>query len=118
MTELPIMPLNWPALIADTSHMSATQFGGYMRLLGAMWLHGGQLVDNNIELARIAGLSAKVWRKNRAAILRPMGIANGIITQKRLTATWLNVQETRRKRAAAGHKRWDSNSSKPGSSRA
>jgi uncharacterized protein YdaU (DUF1376 family) len=118
MAELPIMPLNWPALLADTSHMTAAQFGGYVRLLGAMWLHGGHLVENSAELARIAGISRTSWSKHCEAIMRPMTVKDGIVTQKRLAATLLNVQETRQRRAAAGHKRWTSKRKQPGYSRA
>lgn len=106
MAQLPFLPLDVTALFADTTHMTAEQFGAYVRLLCAMWLHGGQLVDNDGELARIAGISGFKWRKNREVILRPMTTIDGIITQKRLTDTWLNIQNIRGKRVQAGQHRW------------
>lgn len=114
MAELPILPLNTAALLADTQHMTAEQFGGYCRLLFTMWQHGGQLVDNDDELARITKISRTKLKQQREVILRPMTIAGGVISQKRLTATYLNVQETRRRRAAAGQKRWSRAGHKPG----
>lgn len=107
MAELPVLPLKTEAILADCSHMTAEQFGAYCRLLFAMWLHGGMLVENEDELARICGLTGKVWRKNREAILRPMTIIGGRVSQKRLTDTWMKVQEKRRKTAMAAGTRWN-----------
>jgi len=39
-------------------------------------------------------------------VMRPMTIAGGQVSQKRLTDTWMRVQETRKKRALAAHTRW------------
>lgn len=106
MAELPILPLKTDALIADTTHMTAEEFGAYMRLLIAMWRHGGRLKDDDHELALIAGLTATRWKKAKERVLRPMTIAGGEISQKRLTGTWHDVQEVRSKRADAAAKRW------------
>lgn len=106
MAQLPFLPIDVTALLGDTTHMTTAQFGAYIRLLCAMWLHGGQLVDNDSELARICGQSGKVWRKNREVVLRPMVKAGGMISQKRLTETWLNIQDIRDKRVRAGQHRW------------
>ena len=46
MAELPILPLKTDALLADTSHMSAAEFGAYCRILFVMWRHGARLPDN------------------------------------------------------------------------
>jgi uncharacterized protein YdaU (DUF1376 family) len=106
MAEHPTMPLDIPALLGDTEHMTAEQFGAYCRLLFAMWLHGGQLVDNEAELQRIVKYSTHLWKKNRAVILRPMTRRNGVLTQKRLTATWLEVQDKRNKAIQSARYRW------------
>lgn len=106
MAELPIMPLKTDALIADTTHMSAEEMGVYMRLLVAMWRHGARLPDDDTELARIGGISARRWRKLKERITRPMTSIGGFLTQKRISTTWLAVQELRAKRSHASLKRW------------
>ena len=106
MAELPILPLKTDALIADTSHMTPEEFGAYVRLLIAMWRHGGKISDNPKELARIVGLSPRRWRSIAEKVLRPCQKSGGILSQKRLTTTWFEVQEMREKRANAALKRW------------
>ena len=106
MAELPILPLKTDALIADTSHMSAEEFGVYVRLLIAMWRHGARLPDTPLELARIGGISLRRWNQISERVLRPMTVGNGILQQKRLTSVWLEVQNMRQKKATASLKRW------------
>jgi len=106
MAELPILPLKTDALIADTSHMSAEEFGVYVRLLIAMWRHGARLPDTPLELARIGGISLRRWNQISERVLRPMTAGNGILQQKRLTSVWLEVQNMRQKKATASLKRW------------
>lgn len=101
MAELPILPLKPERLLADTMHMSAEEVGAYCRLLFTMWLQGGRLIDDEVQLARISGLSLRRWRILSKVILHPMTIAGGQISQKRLTDTWLHVQELRAKRKVA-----------------
>lgn len=106
MAELPILPLKTDALIADTSNMSAEEFGAYVRLLMAMWRHGAKLPDDPDELARIAGVTPLRWRKIAEKVLRPCQKSGGILSQKRLTSTWFSVQEMREKKSMAALKRW------------
>ena len=101
MAELPILPLKPFSLLADTMHMSTEEFGAYCRLLFTTWLQGGRLRDDEMELHRISGLTLHRWRKLNRRILLPMTIANGQVSQKRLTDTWLKVQELRAKRKVA-----------------
>lgn len=102
MAELPILPLKIDALLADTQHMSAEEFGAYCRLLFTMWRHGARLVDDAEELARIVGVTPARWSEIAPRVLRPMTTAGGELSQKRLSATWLDVQAMRKDRAAAG----------------
>ena len=110
MAELPVLPLKTDALIADTTHMTAEEMGVYVRLLVAMWGHGARLPDDPRELARIGGVSLKRWNKIKEPVLRPMTAIGGLLTQKRLSQTYLAVQKVRRLRAMAALKRWE----KPG----
>lgn len=109
MAELPILPLKTDALVADTNHMSAEEFGAYMRILCAMWRHGARLPDDPEELARIAGVTPKRWATIAERVMRPMTVGGGILTQKRLTTTWVEIQEIREKRAASANRRWGKN---------
>lgn len=106
MAELPILPLKTDALLADTHHMSAEEFGAYCRLLFTMWRHGAKLAAAPDELARIAGMSALRWSKISEVVLRPMTRAGDVLSQKRLTSTWADVVELRAKRVGAAGRRW------------
>jgi uncharacterized protein YdaU (DUF1376 family) len=106
MAELPILPLKTDALLADTSHMSAEEFGAYCRILFVMWRHGAKLTDSDDELAHIAGVSPTKWKNLQKKVRRLLTQSGGILSQKRLTDTWLQVQEIRRKRARAAMTRW------------
>jgi uncharacterized protein YdaU (DUF1376 family) len=106
MAELPILPLKTDAILSDTMHLSAEEFGVYCRLLFVMWRQRGRLIEDDSELALIGGVSLKRWLQIKAKVMRPMTVAGGQISQKRLTDTWLQVQELRRKRADAARLRW------------
>lgn len=106
MAELPVLPLKTDALLADTTHMSPEEFGVYCRLLFVMWRQGARLVDDDTELATIGGVPLARWRKIKEKVMRPMTVGGGMVSQKRLTDTWMNVQEVRRKRAGAADRRW------------
>lgn len=106
MAELPIMPLKTDALLADTMHMTAEEFGAYCRILFVMWRHGGRLKDDDGELALVAGVSVSRWRKIAEKVRRPLISAGGVLSQKRMTDTWIDVQENRRKKALAADVRW------------
>lgn len=106
MAELPIMPLKTDALLADTSHMTPEEFGAYCRILFVMWRHGGRLRDDDGELANIAGMNGARWKKIAEKVRRPLTAAGGELSQKRMTDTWIDVQENRKKKALAAEARW------------
>jgi len=106
MAQLPVLPLYPERLLGDTRYMSAEEFGAYCRILFVMWLQGARLPNDAEELARIAGVPLWRWKKIRERVMRPLTVVNGVVSQKRLSATWLDVQEVRKKRAAAAATRW------------
>jgi uncharacterized protein YdaU (DUF1376 family) len=108
MAELPILPLKTDALLADTTHMSAEEFGVYCRLLFVMWRHGGKLKDDDCEMATIGGVTQKRWGTIKEKVMRPMTAIGGLVSQGRLTDTWMQVQALRRKRADAADVGWRS----------
>jgi uncharacterized protein YdaU (DUF1376 family) len=107
MAELPYLPIKPQSILADTMHLSAEEFGVYCRLLFVMWLQRGRLSDDDTELARISGISLRRWRQIKDRIMKPMTVAGGQVSQKRLTDTWLKVQENRQKKATAALTRWN-----------
>jgi uncharacterized protein YdaU (DUF1376 family) len=109
MTDLPVMPVYVQRLLVDTNHLSDAAFGVYCRLLFTMWLRGGRLPNNEQQLARIGGVTVRVWRTLSPALMAFFIDANGELSQKRLTATLIEVQELKAKRAAAAKKRWYGN---------
>lgn len=113
MAELPRLPLDCAKLLADTSHLSEGEMGVYCRLLFTMWLHGAKLRDDDQELARIAGVTWGRWRKISERILRFFTFAGDQMSQKRLTATWLDVQALRRKHQDGANKRWRGHQNAP-----
>ena len=106
MAQLPILPLKVDAMLGDTNHLTAEEFGAYARILFTMWRHEAQIRDDPDELARIAGVSRKRWDAIGERVMRPTTRAGGIVSQKRLTATWMEVQALRQRRAAGGKIRW------------
>jgi uncharacterized protein YdaU (DUF1376 family) len=107
MAELPHLPIKPQWILSDTMHLSAEEFGVYCRLLFVMWLQRGRLIEDDKELAKIGGVPLKRWRKMKEKVMRPMTVAGGQVSQKRLTDTWLRVQDLRRKKATAAHARWN-----------
>jgi uncharacterized protein YdaU (DUF1376 family) len=112
MAELPIFPVKIDAILSDTMHLSAEEFGVYCRLLFVMWRQRGRLMDDDREMARIGGIKLRRWRQIKEKVMRPMKIAGGQVSQKRLTDTWMQVQEVRKKRALAAQVRWNGRSAK------
>ena len=102
MAEFPILPIRTDALLADTMDLTTEEFGAYCRILFVMWRQGGRLPHNPDQLRRIAGCHAVRWTAIGDTVMRPFTIADGLVTQKRLTATLLDVREVRKKRAIAG----------------
>lgn len=87
MADLPFMPLYTDALLGDTTHLDATEFGAYCLILFTMWRSGGSLPDDDARLAKVARVNPAAWRKIGPIVrefLTPDGA--GKLTQKRLAA--------------------------------
>lgn len=79
------MPLHFGAYLTDTMHLSTEQHGAYFLMLMACWKRGGDLPDDDAQLAAITRLSASQWRKARQILAPFWKIGGGKWTQKRLT---------------------------------
>lgn len=85
MTAQPWMPLYPRDYIADTTHLTRDEDGGYFLLLMAMWLRGGSLPDDDRQLAHMTKCQTKSeWKKLRAQLEIFFDISNGLWRQKRL----------------------------------
>lgn len=88
--------------MADTRHLTCEQDGAYMRLLMAMWRSGGSLSADAAKLARICGLTATRWTKISPDVMAFFDLAEGLITQGRLTKEIKKAEEKSSKRSECG----------------
>lgn len=90
MSQAPAMPVFTDALIGDTTHLSAEEFGSYCLLLFATWRNNGQPLDDNPrDLARVCRVTLRRWLSKLRARLAPFfDLSNGTWRQKRLEKEW------------------------------
>lgn len=90
MSQAPAMPVFTDALIGDTTHLSAEEFGSYFLLLCATWRNNGQAFeDDDRKLARICRTPMRRWlAKIRPAIVGFFNLNDGTWRQKRLEKEW------------------------------
>src|SRR5262245_45562155 len=89
------MPIFIDALLGDTLHLSAEEFGAYCLIMFATWRNNGQaLADDDRVLARICRVSQRRWReKIRPRLAGFFQISDGFWHQKRLESEWNFVQK-------------------------
>jgi len=95
MAQAPMMPI-WPdALLGDTLHLSAEQFGAYLLLLFATWRNNGKpLPDDDRKLARICRSTVAHWRRAlRPTVIDFFQTDDGFLHQKRLESEWNWISE-------------------------
>lgn len=66
------MPLYCADLLAETAHLTVTEFGAYMLLLANYWTHDGLSFDEG-QLARIVNCSPRMWKKLRPKVAAMFG---------------------------------------------
>ncbi len=67
MNKRPWMPLYVADYLKDTTHLGALESGAYLHLIMNYWQNGG-LPSDDRQLARIAKLTMREWRKSRATL--------------------------------------------------
>jgi uncharacterized protein YdaU (DUF1376 family) len=105
------MPFLVDKYLSDTDHLSLEEHGAYCLLLFRMWQRGGSLVDNDTDLARMLGLSPKVWGRLKARIGPFFECHGGKLMQKRLQKQWNYAMEhstqAKAKASFAAKRRWE-----------
>ncbi len=89
MSSAPSMPVFPDALIGDTTHLSAEEFGAYCLLLFKTWSNNGIALPDDDRLARVCRVTARRWRERiRPALIGFFDLADGCWHQKRLEKEW------------------------------
>lgn len=96
--RLPYFPLYGADYLADTRHLTTQEHGAYLLLLLNYWMKGG-LPDDEILLARIAGLGTRDWNKARPVLAAFFG--DGWI-HLRVEAELAKAKDKSDKRSEAG----------------
>jgi uncharacterized protein YdaU (DUF1376 family) len=96
------MPVFVGDYVADTLHLTTEQHGAYWLLILACWKAGGELPDDDGQLAAITRLQLAKWRTH-AAILRPFFAVQGTkLIHRRVAAELAKARELSAKRSEAG----------------
>ncbi len=108
------MPLWIGAYLADTTHLSRDQHGGYLLLLMAYWRNKGPLIDQGDRLANIVKATPSEWRKLRPILSEFFDVADGMWSHGRANdelakATQNKITATSKAKAGA-EARWNKSS--------
>jgi uncharacterized protein YdaU (DUF1376 family) len=96
MTKLPSMPFFPADFFADTEHLTRCAAHGYLFLLGHAWLRGAKLPNDDVALARMAGVRGDQWKKIKPEIMEFWKLGpDGCLTNSRLTKEWSWVEGNR-----------------------
>jgi len=96
------MPVFVGDYVADTLHLTTEQHGAYWLLILACWKAGGELPDDDSQLAAITRLQLGRWR-NHAAVLRPFFSVHGAkLIHRRVAAELAKARDLSAKRSEAG----------------
>ncbi|WP_421782646.1 YdaU family protein [Kiloniella litopenaei] len=104
MADTPWMPMWWADYLADTRHLSTEEHGAYMLLIGAYWMAGAPLVDDDKRLARITGLSLRKWKSIRPVLEEFFTIEQKKWISKRINDELFDAKNKHLKRVEAGKK--------------
>lgn len=104
MAEFPAIPLWTDALLGDTTHLSAAEFGAYMLMLITAWRSPDcDLPNDDKYLSKVCRLPPMMWRQSKSVLLEFWDTDDaGRLHQKRLSAERKYVSAVVEKRRAAG----------------
>lgn len=96
------MPFYVTDYLGDTMHLSTTQHGAYLLMLLACWKAGGDLPDDDTQLASITRLTAGEWKKSAPVLRRFFDAADGLLSHGRVKKELEKAKELSEKRASIG----------------
>lgn len=79
--------------LADTTHLTAAQHGGYLLLLMNYWQRGKALPNSDARLAVTARMTAKEWATNKGALSEFFTVTEAEWTHDRVERDLTGVQE-------------------------
>jgi uncharacterized protein YdaU (DUF1376 family) len=103
MSNPPWMPLNIADYLRDTTHLDAEESGCYLHLIMGYWV-AGKLPNDNRQLAAIAKVSERKWRRIRR-IIGPF-FGPGFSSHKRIDRELQRAAAVREKARQAARQRW------------
>lgn len=89
------MPFDFASYLADTTHLSTTEHGAYILILGAMWRSpDGHIEGDDKYLARVAKLPLDKWKRIASTMRALLSIRSndGRVSQKRLLRVRAQMQ--------------------------
>lgn len=96
------MPFYVTDYLGDTMHLSTTQHGAYLLLLLACWKAGGDLPDDDTQLASITRMSAGDWKKSAPVLRRFFEAVDGLLSHGRVKKELDKAKELSEKRSGIG----------------
>lgn len=73
------MPMYWGDYLKDTSHLSTTEHGAYLLLIGHYWSSGQPLPDDDAQLRRIAKVEGGAqWKRLRPVLAAFFHVGAGL----------------------------------------
>lgn len=100
------MPLWTDAYLGDTGHLTTIEHGAYMLLLMTMWRAGASLPNDEKLLAKYARLNTSQWRRMSPSIMPFFKVADGRITQGRLSDEYEAVKQRGVSASNSAKARW------------
>lgn len=93
------MPLWIGAYLADTSHLSRDEHGGYLLMLMAYWRNKGPLIDDGNRLANIVRASPADWKRLRPVLAEFFLIEEGFWSHERANKELIKAGDLKRAKA-------------------
>ena len=104
------MPIYWGDYLRDTAHLSASEHGAYLLMIGHYWTTAKPLPDHDEQLRRIARMEKAEWKRARLVLEGFFTISDGVWRHSRIDAElvlWGSKNEFYKDRASnAARKRW------------
>lgn len=84
------MPLVIGDYLKDTGRLTTEQHGAYLLLIMDYWVNGPPMDDDD-ELAAIAKLDPKAWKRHRPKLVRFFTVVDGVWRHKRVDAELIDA---------------------------